>query len=296
MSDDGRKIFPIENALEVLANSKNEGALSFMSYAVQREVCEECSIAVAPMVKGWLYTLHPEFMRGDKAGNKPYPVWVEELKTRLGDNVSVPPMEEDALTGLADMLDTMQALKDVAAAKTAEAEEAVAKYAAVAPFEGKAAKLETEVAKLKEQVAQLEAKNKAANADLATAKADLAAFDGKLAVDENDVVNSVKGMVEKALKAALASMPAGGAVAGAAPAAAGATASTAAPAAGGTAAPAEEFGFGSTFGDSEFGFGMPSGGDGFGAPAAEATPAAPAAPAEEFGFGASGASGDGFGF
>ena len=294
MSDDGRKIFPIENALEVLANSKNEGALSFMSYAVQREVCEECSIAVAPMVKGWLYTLHPEFMRGDKAGNKPYPVWVEELKTRLGENVSVPPMEEDAITGLGDMLDTMQALKDVAAAKTAAAEEAVAKYAAVAPFEGKAAKLETEVAKLKEQVAQLEAKNKAANDDLAKAKADLAAFEGKLAVDENDVVSSVKGMVEKALKAALASMPAGGAVAGAAPAAAGAAA--AAPVAGGTAAPAEEFGFGSTFGDSEFGFGMPSGGDGFGAPAAEAAPAEPAAPAEEFGFGASGASNDGFGF
>ncbi len=257
MSDEGRRVFAMETVLGVIAGKGGEDVLDLLGYAVQRSVCECCRPAVTPIVKGWLYTLNPEFMNSAFPGGPGFDLWVDGQKKKLGDNISLPPLPAQELEGVNAMLDAVAAAKQTAEDKTAEAADAVAaKEAAeadakaMAPFRKKAEDLD-------KKAKQLEEKNGALTAEAAELKKQLAEFSGKVAVDEKGIDQAVKDIVSKAVKEALGALVASGA------------------AVGGAAAAAE---------------GMAS----FDAPAEEA-PASGGVP-DTFGFGASGSDGDGFGF
>lgn len=255
MSDEGRRVFPMETALSVVAGKGGDDVLDFMGYAIGRSVDEDCRVGVGPMVKGWLYTLNPDFMKTSYDENIAFPNWVADQKRKLGDNVSITPMPAVELAGVNALIEMVTTARQTAEDKTAEAEEAVAAReaaeadsAAMAPFKKKAGELE-------KKVAALEEKNGALQAEIADLKGKLAAFDGKVAVDEKDIEKSVKDMVSKAVKDALGGLVAAGGVA-----AAGAAASEDAPAASEEAAPADSGGVPDTFGFGQSG----SNDDGFG--------------------------------
>lgn len=262
MSDEGRRIFPMETALAVVAAKGGADVLDFLGYAVRREVCECSRAGVNPAVKGWLYSLNPEFAKAEFDGSVSFETWMNEQKMKLGQSLSIPPMPEHETADIGAMMDGIAAVYKNAEEKAEEAEAAEAARAALeaeikalSPFKKKAEDLE-------KKAAQLEEKNGALTKEIAELKAQLAAFDGKVAVDEADIGKSVKDIVSKAVKDALGGLAAaGGAVA---------TAGTA------DAEPGEPASFDSGFGD------------------------APAEPAnkvpDDFGFGTSGADGDGFGF
>ncbi len=65
MSDDGRRVFPMETVLDVISGKTGPDVLDFLGFAVSRPVCDCCRAAVAPVVKGWVYSLNPEFMKTD---------------------------------------------------------------------------------------------------------------------------------------------------------------------------------------------------------------------------------------
>ena len=256
MSDEGRRVFPMETVLGVIAGKDGADVLDFLGYAVKRDVSDECRPAVSPMVKGWLYSLHPAFMKASYTENLSFDLWTAEQKKKLGDNVSIYPIPDTELAGIDVLFETVENARQTAEDKEAEAEEAQAAKAAaeaeaktLAPFKKKAEDLE-------KKVAQLEEKNTNLMAEVAELKEKLASFDGKVAVDEGDLEKSVKDIVSKAVKAALGGLVAAGA--GAAAAADGAPAAFEEA----EAAPAEDAG------------GVP----------------------DTFGFGTSGADGDGFGF
>lgn len=199
MSDEGRRVFPMETALGVVAGKGGADVLDFMGYAVGRSVCDECRPALGPVVKGWLYSLNPEFMklRFDETIN--YESWVGEQKRKLGDNLSIPPLPEYELAGVNALLATVEAAKQRAEDKEAEAKEANAaadaanaEIRALTPFKKKAEDLEA-------KAAQLEEKNKALASEVAELKEKLAAFDGKVAIDEKEIEKSVKEIVSRAV-------------------------------------------------------------------------------------------------
>lgn len=251
MSDEGRRVFPMETALGVVAGKGGADVLDLMGYTVGRSVCECCRPALNPIVKGWLYSLNPEFMKAGYDENLGYDIWVNEQKRKLGDNVSLPPMPESELVGINTLLDTVEGAMQTAEAKTAEAAEAVqAKEAAEAdiksltPFKKKAEDLEA-------KVAQLEEKNNALGGEVSELKSKLASFDGKVAIDEDAIEKSVKDIVSRAV----GSLAAAGGVAAAADGASGD-----APADFASAEPAadsvpDSFGFGTSGSDGDgFGF------------------------------------------
>ena len=250
MSDTGRRIFKMETALGVIANQEGAEILDFLGFAISRSVCECCRGGVAPIVKGWLYSQHPDFMKYPFDGSTSLNGWMNDLKNRFGENVSLEPMPQAEVAGIHAMIDEVEkafqdAKESAAKAQAAEAAQkaAEAEAKALAPFKAKAEDLE-------KKLAQLEEKNKAAAKDLAEAKAKLAAFDGKVAINENEIKKSIKDILAKTV----GSMSF--ATGGGASAAEGTVAEEAAPASTDSAgAVPDTFGFGAS-GASDDGFGF----------------------------------------
>lgn len=243
MSED-RKIFPMDSALQVIANKAGNDAADFLSFVVQRPLCDEARAVVGPMVRGWLYCLQPEFAQMPPAPEQGYGIWLDEQKKRFGDNVSITPMDAEDLKELYALLDSMEAMEEGIKEKDAAIAELTEKLTAAEPFKGKAEKLE-------KQVETLEEKNKELNAEVGKLKAELAEFSGKVAINETELEQSVKDLVSRAVKDALAALPVGAAVAAGGEVAAG----EAAPAEESASAPIDDFGFGTSGADSDgFGF------------------------------------------
>ena len=256
MSDKGRRIFPMETALGVVAGKGGADVLDFLGFAVNRDVCDECRPAVNPMVKGWLYSLNPDFMKVVYNENLSYDMWVADQKRKLGDNVSLTPIPDTELAGIEQLFELVENAFKTAEDKEAEAGAAVAAQAAAEAEAKKLAPFKKKSEDLEKKVAQLEEKNAALTAEVAEMKSKLASFDGKVAVDENDIEKSVKDIVSKAVKASLGGLLAAGAVAadGSAPAAFEESAEEEPATASGGGVP-DTFGFG-TSGASDDGFGF----------------------------------------
>ena len=254
MSDQGRRIFPMETALNVVAGKGGADVLDFLGFAVNREVSDECRPAVNPMVKGWLYSLNPDFMKVAYNESTSYSAWVADQKRKLGDNVSMTPMSAGDLAGIEALFDMVENAKQTAEDKEAEAEEAQAAQAAAEAEAKKLAPFKKKAEDLEKKVAQLEEKNNALNAEIKELKAKAAAFDGKVAVDEGDLEKSVKDIVSKAVKAALGGLVAAGGVAALAEGA-GADEPAAEEAAADAGGVPDTFGFGTSGSDGDgFGF------------------------------------------
>ncbi|UZP67237.1 hypothetical protein N1030_16830 [Desulfovibrio mangrovi] len=249
MSEEARRVFKMETILGVIAGKSGADVADLLGYLAQRELSTEELGAVAPIAKGWLYSLEPRFMACAYSEEVVFEEWAQKQVATLGDNVSIEPIPAAEMAGISVVLDKMAEAKATIAAQVAEVAELKGKVAELAPFEGKTATLE-------KQVADLTGKLDKAKADLTAAQKELKTFDGKVAINEKEIESSVKDMVSKGLKEALANLPVGAAVAGAV--------------AGEAAAADEPAGFEDSSSSGE----VP----------------------DTFGFGASGASDDGFGF
>lgn len=240
MSEEARRVFKMETILGVIAGKSGADVADLLGYLAQRELSGEELGAVAPIAKGWLYSLEPRFMKCEYSENVVFEEWAQKQAAALGDNVSLEPIPACEMAGISVVLDKMADSKATLAAQVAEIADLKAKAAALAPFEAKAATLE-------KQVADLTGKLDKAKADLTAAQKELKTFDGKVAINEKEIESSVKDMVSKGLKEALANLPVGAAVAGAAVAGDAAPAGFDAPAAESSSGDVpDSFGFGAT--------------------------------------------------
>ena len=199
MSEDGRRVFKMETALKVIANQEGDDVLEFLGFVISRPVCGCCRAGVAPIVKGWLYSQNPSFMKLPFAEAESFDTWAHLMKGQLGENVSLTAMPAAEVAGIHSMMDAVQAAFQTAEEKTEATEAAEAATAAaqaeikaLAPFKAKAEELE-------KKVAQLEEKNKGLAADVSAAKAEADAFKGKVAINENEIEKSVKDIISKAI-------------------------------------------------------------------------------------------------
>lgn len=247
MSDEARRVFKMETILGLIAGKSGADISDLLGYLAQRELSVEHEGAVAPMAKGWLYSQHPPFMDCEFTEGESFDAWAAKQAASLGDNVSLQPIPANEMAGISVVLDAMADAKAVVAAQSEEIDALKAQVAELEPFKGQAAELE-------KKVAGLESSLEGAQTDLAGAKKELKGFDGKVAVDEKDIESSVKDMVSRAVKDALAALPAGAAVAAAVADGGDAPAEEAAEEASGSDVP-DDFGFG-TSGSDDDGFGF----------------------------------------
>ncbi len=200
MSDNGRRIFPMETVMDVLLGNDTSEGLDFLGYVIDRPLCDCARGVVTPMVKGWLCSLNPAFVNIAYDESLGYPMWLQNQKKVLGDNVSVSPLPEKERMSIHTILDNLKAAHDTAEEKTAEAEAAQAELKALSPFKKKAEDAE-------KKIAQLDEKNKALTEQVASLKKEVAAFTGKVAINTSDIEQTIKDMVAKSVKDALATLP-----------------------------------------------------------------------------------------
>lgn len=242
MSAEDRRVFKMDTVLALLADKDGNDVADMTTFLLGREVASQDAPVARNLIKAWIYSQHPAFMKNRFEEGQVYEEWVGKMKKEHGDNVSVPAIPAAEAAPVIAALDTLEsARKDVADMK-----EQVAGFesqvAELEPFKGQAEELEKKVAGLEEKVGKLEEEN-------AGLKKKTKEFEGKVPVNEGELESTVKDIVSKAVKDAVASMPVG--------AAAGAAVGEAAaeePAEEESSAP-DDFGFGSSGGDSEgFGF------------------------------------------
>ena len=215
MSDSERKIFPVETVLALVSGKEDADVREIAGYITGRSmVCPKMAKSVAAFAGAWLARLYPKF----------------------ADMVY-----ESCLAAL-DAMD--KAFAEVDALKAEVAKQA-AEIEALKPLEGA---LEA----AKKQADQLDAQLKAQKKDMGALRRQAAGFEGKIALDEEELLDTIKRTIKDNLKnitVAAGGAAAAGAVAGEAAAEGGEAAAEEAP------AEDESMGFG--FGDDDstgFGF------------------------------------------
>jgi uncharacterized coiled-coil protein SlyX len=241
MSEEGRRVFKIETVLALIAGKAGSEVTDLLCYLTQRDLSAQEEGAVAPMAKGWIYSQNPAFMEAKFDETDVYADWVAKQAKRLDDNVSLTPIPAGELEGINAVLDSLNAAKETVAEQASTIEELEAKVSELEPYPGKVEELEKKVEELSGKIEELESENK----ELKSATAE---FEGKVPVAEDELNNTIKDIVTKALKDAVASVPAGaaGEAGEAAPAAAEEEQTGGVP---------DDFGFGSS-GSDDSGFGF----------------------------------------
>ncbi len=241
-----RKVFKIEKVLALLAGKTGGEVSELLFFLTQQDLDATGEAMVAPLAKAWLCSQHPPFLDCKFTADSIYEDWIAANAKKIGDNVSLKPISEDDLAPILTVIGTLAQQKATVAEQAEKLAELEAKVAELEPFEAKAAELE-------KKVAGLEGDKEKLNKEVVALKKETAAFQGKLPVAESELNDTIKDIVTKALKDAVASVPAG--VAGAAVAAEGGEAAAeAAPEESGSNVP-DDFGFGASGSDGDgFGF------------------------------------------
>ena len=239
MADD-RKVFPLETVLALVTGKKDAKVQELAGFITGRPVtCAACAAAVGPFAAAWLARWYPKFMDMDWAEGQDWGSFVAKWRKALGDNVSLTPMDgrTRALAG-----EALDALAEANAAATRQSE-AVAKLEArvreLEPFEAHAQAVQ-------KKCDELEGKLKAMKTEVGGLTRQVAEFQGKVAVNHDELMQTIKDAIKDGLKGMVVG---GAAAAGAAGEAAAEVQEEAA-----SSVP-DDFGFGTSGADSDgFGF------------------------------------------
>ena len=240
MSDTARKVFPMESTLALVLGKEDVDVKDMAGYLTGRSLnCDCCASAVGPLAAGWLASLYPQFVALEWDAATPWETFVNQCKSSLGDNVSVPPMNPRLQAMAAALLGHLDDQKATIKAQADEIASLQARVEELEPLQGKAKDLE-------KKCEQLEAKVKSQTADIGGLRKELMPFQGKMAVDQQELMSIIKDAIKDNMKGLVV----GGAVAAGV---AGAVEAEAAPEEDG--GPAPEFGFGASGSDNDgFGF------------------------------------------
>lgn len=233
---DERKVFPTEKILELVTGKKGADVNEVAGYILGRTVnCAACAKAAAPFAAAWLAGWFPRFMSLEWKDGESWEAFVSKAASIIGDNVSITPMSGKLATLANQVLDDIRDTSQEMARQTEIVADLEKKVQALAPMQSRADAA-------RKQCDELEAKNRALKKEMAELNRKVAEFQGKLAIDQDELMQTIKDAIKDNLK---------GAVIGTAPSA---DASS-------SEAPAQEV----ESAEAEFGFGSPkTDADGFG--------------------------------
>ena len=197
MSDSERKIFPVETVLALVSGKEDADVREIAGYITGRSmVCPKMAKSVAAFAGAWLARLYPKFADMVYDGSEAWELFVNRCAAQLGDKISLPPMDGRIKESCLAALDAMdKAFAEVDALKAEVAKQA-AEIEALKPLEGA---LEA----AKKQADQLDAQLKAQKKDMGALRRQAAGFEGKIALDEEELLDTIKRTIKDNLKPAV---------------------------------------------------------------------------------------------
>ncbi len=242
MSDTSRKVFPVETVLALVTGKEGMDIKEIAGYVTGRSVpCDVFAKAVGPFAAAWLTRCYPKFAELNWVEGQSWDAFVNTGRSILGDNISLPAMDGLTKELCGKVLDAFAETNDSLTAQTAANTALEERVRTLEPAEARASALD-------KKVGELEDKIKAMNAEMGGLRRQIAEFQGKVAINHDELMETIKDAIKDGLKG----MVVGGAAAGAAAVAEGGDAGTVAPEE--NSVP-DDFGFGSSGANSDgFGF------------------------------------------
>lgn len=246
MADD-RKVFPLETVLALVTGKKDADVTELAGFITGHSVtCTACAATVAPFAAAWLARWYPKFMDCEWAEGQDWQAFVAKARKALGDNVSLTPMSGRVKALAGQALDALTEANAAVARQTDAVVRLEARVRELEPFEARAAAAQ-------KQCDTLEDKLKAMKAEMGGLTRQVAEFQGKVAVNHDELMQTIKDAIKTGIKDGLKGMAVGVAAAAGTAGAADAGAEADLPAE--ESSVPDDFGFGASGADSDgFGF------------------------------------------
>ncbi len=207
MSDTSRKVFPVESVLALVVGKEGVDVKEVAGFVAGRTiVCDTCAKAVGPFAATWLARCFPKFAELEWKEGQSWDAFVNNGRSLLGDNVSLPAMDGHTKAMVDHVVDYLGETYDSLAAQTAAATALEERVRVLEPAQ-------TRAEALSRKVDELEAKIKAMNADMGGLRRQVAEFQGKVAINHDDLLVNIKDAIKDGLKGMVMAGGAGAALA-----------------------------------------------------------------------------------
>jgi hypothetical protein len=194
MSDTDRKVFSVESVLALVVGKEGVDIKDIAGYVTGRSLaCDCCAKIAGPFAAAWLARLYPKFTELEWSENMPWETFVTRGRNVFGDKVSLTPMDgrtkalsDQMLDHLADSFRSLQT-------QTTAVAELEARVRMLEPLEAKSQALQ-------KKCDELENKVKSMNTDMGGLRRQVAEFQGKVAINHDELMQSIKGAIKDGLK------------------------------------------------------------------------------------------------
>lgn len=193
MADD-RKIFPTETVLALATGKQDIDTREIASFILGRSVTSPlCAKAAAPFAAAWLARWYPKFMDMDYGEGQNWKTFVSQAKAKLGDNISLTAMSGGLAKLANQVLDTLRDSNESLAKQTQATVNLEKRVKELEP-------LETALKASQKKCADLEDKIKEQKSEMGALRRQAAEFQGKLAINHDDLMQNIKDAIKDGLK------------------------------------------------------------------------------------------------
>ena len=194
MSDTARKMFPVETVLALAVAKKGADVKDIAGYITGRSiVCDACAAAVAPFAAAWLAKLSPKFLDMNYKDGDNWGDFVNQGARLLGDTISLTPMDDCLKNAVATVLDMMDDMHGTMVSQRAEIATLRQQVETLAPYQGKAEELQKKCDKLEDTI-------KTMKTDMGGLRRQVAEFQGKVAINHDELMQSIKDAIKDNMK------------------------------------------------------------------------------------------------
>lgn len=191
---DTRKIFPTEKVMELVTGKKDANVNDISSHVLGAPVnSPDQAKAAAPFAAAWLARWYPKFADLEWKDGENWETFVKQAKAKLGDHLSIQPMVGKMKELSTGVLNTIKDAHDSLLRQTDAAARLEEKVRQLEP-------LEAATKALQKKNDDLEAKLKTMKADMGALQRKVNEFQGKLAIDNTELMQTIKDAIKDGLK------------------------------------------------------------------------------------------------
>ena len=191
---DERKVFPVETVLALIFGKGGDNAKNLASFLTgYTALSTDEEKTVGPFAASWLCRWYPKFMTHEWHEGQSWDAFVTKVKGLVGDNVSVSPMEGRMKELVGQVIETVE-----------ENAKSLAKQTEAVLLLEKEVKdlrpVREQARELQKKVDDLESKAKSMKTEMNGLNRKLSEFEGKVAIDHEDLMQNIKDAIKDGLK------------------------------------------------------------------------------------------------
>lgn len=193
MADD-RKVFPVEVVLELVTGKKDADVRELASYILGKTVDNPvCAKAAGPFAAAWLARWYPKFMDLEWKDGQSWESFVKQASGILGNNISLTPMDGRIKELANQVLEVINQTNDSLLRQTEANVKLEKRVKELEPLEARAAAAQKASEALENTI-------KTMKADMGALQRTAANFQGKLAIDHDELMRNIKDAIKDGLK------------------------------------------------------------------------------------------------